>query len=450
MSIGRDFCTVGVMAKFIILGEQRLTGSIPVFGSKNAALPLLAASLLTDQAVTLSNIPEIRDVTQMLTMLEAMGANVKRNGTMATIEARTIDPSALPAHLVGTLRGSILLIGALLGRTRIVSLPRPGGDIIGARPIDVHLDGLRQLGARINIADEIVHIDARTAQANVVILREFSVTATENIMLLAATLPGRTTIHLAAAEPHVVALAHLLQAMGAQISGAGTHTVIVDGMSALHGSRFVNIPDMLEAGLFILMAAATKSELTIENVPIDTLHLFFKKLEDIGVDFTLHPTHSRVTVRPSTLSAFAMQSLPYPGIPTDLQAPFAVVATQARGSSLIHDPLYEDRFKHIVEMQKMGATAYVCDPHRVIVEGPVKLRGREIPGLDIRAGATLIMAGLVARGETIIHEAEIIERGYARLTERLQAVGAKITRVAEDMEPASVTPDNNSPLAQAL
>ncbi|MBI4022301.1 MAG: UDP-N-acetylglucosamine 1-carboxyvinyltransferase [Candidatus Andersenbacteria bacterium] len=431
------------MAKFIISGEHRLTGSIPVYGSKNAALPLLAATLLTDQTVTLRNIPEIRDVAQMVLMLKAMGADVEQDGTSVTVAARTLDPSALPAHLVGTLRGSILLMGALLGRTRTVSLPRPGGDIIGARPIDVHLDGLRQLGARITITDEIVHIDAHAAQANVIVLREFSVTATENIMLLAATLSGRTTIHLAAAEPHVVALAHLLQAMGARISGAGTHTIIIEGKSALHGTHFNNISDMLEAGLFILMAAATGSDMVIENVPFDTLHLFFKKLEDIGVDYTIHPEHNRVTVRPSRLASFTMQSLPYPGIPTDLQAPFAVMATQARGSSLIHDPMYEDRFKHIIELQKMGARAYVCDPHRVVVEGPAQLRGREIPSLDIRAGATLIMAGLVAQGETIIHKAEIIERGYARLTERLQAVGAKITRAAEDREPLDMALEKN-------
>jgi UDP-N-acetylglucosamine 1-carboxyvinyltransferase len=208
-----------------------------------------------------------------------------------------------------------------------------------------------------------------------------------------------------------------------------THTIVVEGSASLHGADFTNILDMLEAVLFILMAAAAQSPLTIENVPVDDLLLFFKKLDDIGVAYTIDREAGVVTVDPTPeLSAFKMQSLPHPGIPTDLQAPFAVLATQARGTSLIHDPLYEDRFKHIIELQKMRARAVICDPHRVVIEGPQKLIGRTIPSLDIRSGATLIMAGLVAEGETVIQQAEIIERGYAQLVERLQAVGAQITR----------------------
>lgn len=416
------------MAKFIIEGEQKLSGSLPVYGSKNAALPLLAATLLTEQTVVLDEMPEIRDVAHMLAMIEAMGARVERRGATVSVTASAIDQSALPAELVGRLRGSILLIGALLGRDRYVSLPLPGGDIIGARPIDVHLDGLQQLLTRVHQEDDHVRLDADSARASTVVLREFSVTATENIMLLAATLPGITTIHVAAAEPHVAALAGLLTAMGARVTGAGSHTITIEGSRRLSGARWRNIPDMLEAGFFVLTAAACGSTLTIENAPLDTLHFFFKKIDDMGVAYALQPEVQAVTVFPSKLKSFRMQSLPYPGIPTDLQAPFAVLACQAHGSSLIHDPLYEDRFKHILELQKMGAKAYICDPHRVVIEGPVQLHGREIPGLDIRAGATLIMAGLVARGRTVIHHAEIIERGYANLAPRLQAAGAKIHR----------------------
>lgn len=433
--------TVGEVAKFVIEGRRPLMGVLPVFGSKNAALPLLTATLLTEQPVTISNVPELRDVSHMLIMLESMGARIERHGTTVVVSAHTIDSLHLPGELVGKLRGSILLLGALLGRLRAVTLPRPGGDIIGARPIDVHLDALRQLGAHIVEDGESLSIDASHLAPGNVILREFSVTATENVLLLAATLPGKTTIHIAAAEPHVVALCGLLRLMGATIGGAGTHTITVEG-SRLRGAQFTNIPDMLEAGLFILLGAVTGSHLAIEPVPIDTLQLFFKKLDDIGVDYTVDAERQRVTVRPSTLRAFRMQSLPYPGIPTDLQAPFAVVASQAHGSSLIHDPLYEDRFKHIAELQKMGARAYVCDPHRVIVEGPSRLSGREIPGLDIRAGATLIMAGLAAQGQTVIHGAEVIERGYAHLPERLRAVGASITRIAEKEREKFAAPDS--------
>jgi UDP-N-acetylglucosamine 1-carboxyvinyltransferase len=423
------------MAEFVIEGGHRLSGSIPVYGSKNAALPLLAASLLTVEPVRLTNMPRIRDVATMLSLLKELGARVERAEYAIEITAAALEPAgALNGEAVSRLRGSILLLGALLGRFKTVRLPRPGGDIIGARPIDVHLDAFRQLGARIKESGAMVQIDGTRAQAGEVVLREFSVTATENTLLFAATLPGTTTIHVAATEPHVTALANLLNAMGAHISGAGTHTITVVGSRRLGGAAFHNIPDMLEAGLFILLAAATESRLSVEGVPSDDLRLFFKKLDDIGVAYTLDHTARRVTVEPAKLSAFTMQSLPHPGIPTDLQAPFAVLASRSHGTSLIHDPLYEDRFKHIVELQKMGAKAVICDPHRVVIEGPQELTGRVIPGLDIRAGATLIMAGLIAQGETVIQDAEIIERGYADLTERLQALGARISRREADKE----------------
>lgn len=397
------------MSRFIIQGPAKVRGRIQVNGSKNAALAFLAASLLTDEACHFTNIPAITDITTLSTLVETARAG-----------------GVLSQEPVGKLRGSILLLGALLGRQRQARLPRPGGDIIGARPIDVHLDGFAQLGAKIEETPDEIIIDGRNLAAGRVVLREFSVTATENLMLAAARLPGMTTIEIAAAEPHVAALARLLTAMGATVEGAGTHTITVHGATALGGASLANIPDMLEAGFFILLAAATRSPLTITNVPTTDLLLFFKKLDDIGIQYRLDA--NTVEVLPSQLKAFKMQSLPHPGIATDLQAYFSVIATQATGASLIHDPLYEGRFKHIAELQKMGADAIVCDPHRVIINGPTKLRGRPIPSLDIRAGATLLMAGLVAEGQTIIEKAETIDRGYADLTSRLHSIGAAITR----------------------
>jgi UDP-N-acetylglucosamine 1-carboxyvinyltransferase len=214
--------------------------------------------------------------------------------------------------------------------------------------------------------------------------------------------------------------------MGATIEGDGTHTITITGSESLHGAELVNIPDMLEAGFFILLAAATDSELTVTNVPVDHLLLFFKLCDEIGIAYKI--SGSTVTVLKSTLRPFKVQALPYPGIPTDLQAPFAVIATQVQGASLIHDPLYEGRFKHVFELEKMGAKAVVCDPHRVIITGPTELVGRTIPSLDIRSGASLIIAGLIARGTTTIEQAELIERGYANIVSRLQAVGAHITK----------------------
>ncbi|OHB20100.1 MAG: UDP-N-acetylglucosamine 1-carboxyvinyltransferase [Parcubacteria group bacterium RIFCSPHIGHO2_01_FULL_56_18] len=414
------------MAKFVIEGGRRLQGTIPVLGSKNAALPLLSACLLTQEAVTIHNVPQIRDVANLMAILESLGAQVTRAGDAVTVVAKTLDQTNLPADKVGALRGSVLLMGPLLARWGAVALPRPGGDVIGARPIDVHLDAFRQLGARVQEDGTMVQIDGNNLRAGEVTLREFSVTATENVMLLAAGLPGATTIHVAATEPHVVALGELLTRLGARVTGAGTHTITVEGTLERGGATVTNIPDMLEAGLFILLGAVCAEDLVIENVPLTHLPLFFKKLEDIGVDFSIDQAKNQVRVRQSPLQSFSMQSLPHPGIPTDLQAPFAVVATVAPGSSLIHDPLYEDRFRHINELQKMGGRAVVCDPHRVIIQGPVRLHGTEIDSLDIRSGATLIMAGLVAEGQTIIHGAEVVERGYERLAERLQAIGAAI------------------------
>ena len=427
--IGILFPTHLFMAQLCIRGGKQLSGSLRVLGSKNAALPLLSAALLTDQPVVLRSIPTIADVQSMLRLLSDAGVEIEQRGHMVRLCAHRVSAGHLNRETVGSLRGSILLLGSLLGRLRQVVLPRPGGDIIGARPIDTHLDAFCQLGAVVEVRGDEIFIDGTKVQAGTVTLREFSVTATENILMLAATLSGTTTIHIAACEPHVVALADLLTLMGARIAGAGTSTITVHGKRRLSGAEFANISDMLEAGFFILMAAATGSPLTIEDVPVDHLRLFFKKLDDIGIKYSIGKSSSfpSVSIQPSRLRAFHMQSIPHPGIATDLQPAFAVVATQAHGSSLIHDPLYDDRFKHIIELQKMGAKAYICDPHRVVIEGPTPLHGRAIPSLDIRSGATLVMAGLVAEGETIISGAEIIDRGYENLPQRLARLGADIS-----------------------
>lgn len=419
------------MSHFVIQGGKQLSGEIPVFGSKNAALPLLAATLLTQEEVTISNIPPISDVHRMCAILSSLGAKAEYADDTVRVCATSVTPENISTEDVGALRGSILLLGALLGRSRKVSLPRPGGDIIGARPIDVHLDGFTQLGATISEEGDMVTIDGSAMKAGRVVLREFSVTATENLLMTCATLPGTSTIEIAAAEPHIVALAELLEAMGAKIDGAGTHTITITGSETLTGASVTNIPDMLEAGLFILLIAATQSDAVVKNVPVDHLLLFFKKLVDIGINHEITDVSdgiANVRIRPSTMRSFKVQTLPYPGIATDLQASFSVIATQIQGSSLIHDPMYEGRFKHITELIKMGADAVMCDPHRVIITGPTPLKGKRIPSLDIRAGATLLMAGLIAEGETIIDQAEIIDRGYANLTDRLQALGAEITR----------------------
>src|SRR3989338_2351422 len=409
-----------------IEGPAKLSGTIDVYGSKNAALPLIAACLLTQDEVILHNMPAISDIARVQEIFESIGVTTKREAGTITINADRIDEKNIAQGLVGHLRGSILLLGALLGRKHAVSLKRPGGDVIGARPINAHLDAFRQLGAVIHDDGDMIHIDGAAMRAGHVVLREFSVTATENVLLAAATLEGTTTISIAATEPHVIALCELLEKMGAKVAGAGTHTISITGSKILHGAVYTNIQDMLEAGFFILLGAASKSEITVRNVPVQDLLLFFKVCDEIGIDYTI--SGADVIVRPADLRAFTVQALPYPGIATDLQAPFAVVACVATGNSMIHDPLYEGRFKHIEELQKMGALAVVCDPHRVVLTGPVSLAGRRIPSHDLRSGATLVIAGLIAAGTTIIDQAELIDRGYADLVGRLQQLGARISK----------------------
>lgn len=416
------------MSYFTIKGGNTLHGTIPVYGSKNAVLPAITAALLTQEPITLRNVPPILDVRRLLDIMHDLGVEAEQKGTTVTLQAKKVKTSTVNNPNVSLLRGSILLLGAFLSRDGYAALPRPGGDLIGARPIDTHLDGFSQLGATISEKDGLVIVDGKNMKAGTVVLREFSVTATENLLLACATLPGKTTIHIAATEPHVVFLCELLKKMGVKIFGAGTHTITIQGVKKLKGATATIPADMLEAGSFILMAAATQSEITVENVPFDDLHLFFKKLDDIGIQYTLNEKEKSVTVHKSALKAFKMQSMPFPGIPTDLQAPFAVVASQANGSSLIHDPLYEGRMRHVLELQKMGASAVICDPHRVIITGPTPLYGQTIPSLDLRSGATLLIAGLVATGETTIQDADIIERGYFELAKRLRALGADIEK----------------------
>ncbi len=414
------------MTQFIISGQEKLAGRIEVQGAKNAALPLLTAALLTNEEVVLERIPVLRDVDSLLEIMRGMGAEAEHVDGTCRIRAKEINWENLPTELVGKLRGSVLLMGALVGRLGKITLPEPGGDMIGARPIDVHLDAFGQLGVKVNRENGLIGLDSRKAKPGRVILREFSVTATENVMLLAAQLPGVTKIEIAAAEPHVKALADLLNQMGANVTGAGTHTITITGSDKLKGAKFRNIDDMIEAGSFLLLAAATRSEILVDPVPQDDLLLFLKKLEDFGVK--LKPEQTGIRVYPSSLRGRRVQTLPHPGLATDLQAPFAVLATQAQGSSLIHDPMYEGRFKYVNELLKMGANITVCDPHRIIVEGPSDLQGAKLNSLDIRSGMTLLMAGLIANGETVIDEAEVIDRGYARIDERLRTLGAKIER----------------------
>lgn len=416
------------MSRLRIQGGHKLNGHLRVSGMKNAATPILAAALLTDETCTLHEVPRIRDVERMLDILRSLGVAVEWTGKNdLVIEARGADLNGLDRKAMRTMRSSILLLGPLLARFKEADLPEPGGCIIGNRPVDTHLMGLAALGAEITIEKNSYLFKTKELIGARIVLPEFSVTATENLMMAAVTAKGTTEILIAAAEPHVKDLGDFLNSMGAKISGHGTHTITIVGVSSLHGTEHTVISDQIEAGTFMIAAALTRGSIHIDNIRPDHLDIVFQKLGKIGIDLEVGDDWVKVQSN-GTPNAFKLQSMPYPGFPTDLMAPFGVLATQSRGTSLIHEPLYEGRFGFVGELTKMGANATVCDPHRVLITGPTPLYGQEIRSLDLRAGATLMLAGLIAEGETILHDAEIIERGYENIDGRFRELGADIVK----------------------
>lgn len=416
------------MATLTIKGSLKLRGEIEVYGAKNAALPCIAATLLTREPCTLRNVPRISDVLNLLAIMESMGANVSWIEPMAiTIQCDTIDPSKLDTKLVKSMRSSVLLLGPMLVRFNEMLLPEPGGCIIGNRPLDAHIQVFEGLGCSVSRTKDGLHIVTQALTGNTLSAR-FSVTGTENALMAAVGASGTTTIRMSAREPHVVCLNDMLERMGATIMGAGTDVVHVRGGEVLLGCDHTIIPDQIEVGTFVAAAAATRSTLDIINVIPEHFDAMNMVMDDMKLSYQYRD--NVLSIKPSgQLQSFKLQSLPYPGFPTDLQSPFGVVATQCAGTSLIHDPMFEGRMGYVGELIKMGANAVVCDPHRVLISGPTPLYGTEIRSLDLRAGATLLIAGLLADGETTIHDAQILHRGYFNIKERLEAVGAVMTYV---------------------
>jgi len=415
------------MSKFIIHGGNALKGEVGICGSKNEVMPALCACLLTAEPVVIRNVPRISDVDKLLKIIVSLGAEAEWTGEHEVrVCARAVNLGHLDAALVAGFRGSVLLMGPLLARFGSVTLPEPGGDIIGKRPLDDHFKAFEEMGASVVAAHDNISIGG-SLHGSEDILPVFSVTATENVLMAAALVSGRTVIKLAAAEPHVQKLCLMLIAMGAQIEGVGTHTLIVRGAKTLRGCDHTISSDMLEVGTFMVAAAATGGEATLAGVEIGDMDMVLNLSHAIGIKTSFAEGKLRVSASPP-FKPFPLQTLPYPGFATDLQAPFSVLATQAAGMSMIHDPMYEGRLGHIPWLVKMGANAVVCDPHRVVISGPTPLHGYEIKALDIRSGATMVIAGLAAKGETVVHDAEILDRGYERLAERLAGLGADIRR----------------------
>ncbi len=425
--------------KLIIEGKSKLEGAIDVKGSKNAATPIIAATLLTDKPCIVGNIPLVDDVRKMLEIIKKMGAEVdfieKRK---VRIVAKNISPERLDFDLVNKMRSSILLVGSLLARFGYVRIPQPGGCIIGSRPIDAHLNAFSKMGVKIeefglkkngSRKSNVYHFTTKKGLKNgEVVIDWFSVTATENILMAAALTKGKTSIKVAATEPHVQDLVLFLQKMGADIKGSGTNTLDVTGKESLHGTEHSVCYDYVEAGTFILLALATKGKVDIKNVPVENLKLLLTKLKGFGGKIKIGK--NEVSVSPwKKIRIDRLRTMPYPGIPTDLQAPLGVLSTQSEGLTLIHDTIFEGRLKYLEELNKMGAEIVVCDPHRAIINGPTKLHGTKLDPLDLRSGAALIIAGLVAEGTTIIKDISQADRGYEEIDKRLQKIGAKIKRI---------------------
>ena len=416
--------------KFEIIGGKKLKGEIEVRGSKNATTPILAATLLTQKECIISNIPLIEDVFRMVEILESMGAQVKwLKKRTVSIKAEKINPDKMDLEKIKQIRSSILLLGPLSARFDKFKMYHPGGCVIGSRPVGTHFDALEKLGLEIKESKKIYSINAKKRKPAEVVLQEFSVTATENSMLLAAGMPGRTIIKIAAAEPHVEDLGNFLIKMGVKIKGLGTHTLEIIGTKNLRGAKHILIPDANEAATFLILGVATGSRIKIKNALAKHLDLILEKLREFGADFKIGKNFIEVIPAKKLKAVAKVEAGIYPGIPTDVQAPFGVLATQADGKTLIKDHLFEGRFNYLSEIEKMGARSKVIDVHQAVICGPAKLKGMEIKSYDLRAGASLIIAALIAKGRTIINDIYQVDRGYEKIEERLQKLGANIKRI---------------------
>jgi UDP-N-acetylglucosamine 1-carboxyvinyltransferase len=424
------------MERFVVEGGRKLEGTIRPGGNKNAALPILAACLLTDKPVTLRNLPGIRDVEIMLQILEALGAKVDRlEQNVVRIHAAGDIGSSPDPELSKKIRASLLFAGPLLARCGAASISKPGGDPIGRRRIDTHLMALEALGAQIEVSPYEYRMSSRQLRGRKMFLDEASVTATENTVMAASLAEGETQIYNAAAEPHVQDLCHFLNLLGARIEGIATNSLRIHGVSELRGGEFTIPSDHIEVGSYIGLAAVTHSELLIENAVPQHMYAVRLMLEKLGVQILFEgenirvPADQELRVRYEVGGAVPkIDDGPWPMFPADLLSIMVVVATQAEGTVMIFEKMFESRLFFTDELVGMGARIILCDPHRAIVVGGNRLRGADITSPDIRAGMALLLAAVAAKGESVIHNVHQIDRGYERVDERLNRLGAQITR----------------------
>ena len=420
------------MDVYKITGGKPLQGSIKVSGAKNSAVALIPASILADSPVTIEGLPEISDVVTLQALLEDIGGKVEFNKGTMTIDPTEMISMPLPNGNVKKLRASYYMMGAMLGRFKHAVIGLPGGCHLGPRPIDQHIKGFEALGAKVTNEHGAIYLRAEELRGAKIYLDVISVGATINIMLAAVLASGRTTIENAAKEPEIIDVATLLSNMGAKIKGAGTNVIRIDGVEKLHGTKHTIIPDRIEAGTFMIMAAAAGDGVTIENVIPFHVEALTAKLREMGVD-VVEGEEQIFIPKSRKLQAVDIKTLVYPGFPTDLQQPFSVLLTQASGPSVITDTVYSARFKHIDELTRMNADARV-EGRSAILAGPTRLQAATVRASDLRAGAALVIAGLIADGVTEVQEIQHIERGYSSLIEKLQGIGADIRKVSISKE----------------
>ena len=416
------------MDRLVIEGGVQLAGEVAVSGAKNATLPILTAALLTAEPLTVSNVPHLRDVTTMLNLLAQMGVAVsmdERLGVELTA-ARIADPVA-PYELVKTMRASVLVLGPLTARCGEARVSLPGGCAIGLRPVDQHLKGLQAMGAEVGIEHGYISVRAKRLRGARICMDLVTVTGTENIMMAATLADGTTVIENAAREPEVVDLAHCLNAMGARVQGAGSDVITIEGTDRLHGARYRVMPDRIETGTFLVAGAATGGSIRLTEARPDVLDAVLEKLRETGAHVTTGPDWIALETN-GALSAVSVRTAPYPGFPTDMQAQFMVLDSVARGTALVTETVFENRFMHVQELKRLGADIEV-EGNTAVVKGVAHLDGAKVMATDLRASASLVLAGLVARGTTTVDRVYHLDRGYERIEEKLSRLGARIRRV---------------------
>ena len=415
------------MDKLLIQGGKRLTGEIVISGAKNAALPILCAGLLTSDQVQLANVPRLQDVSTMLKLLRRMGLRAEQDGDRVSLDGSAISNLEAPYELVKTMRASILVLGPLLARFGEARVSLPGGCAIGSRPVDQHIKGMQAMGAEITIEAGYIHARAKRLKGTRIVTDMITVTGTENLLMAATLADGETVLENAAREPEVTDLANLLVAMGARIDGIGTDRLVVRGVDRLHGASHTVIADRIETATFLCAVAAAGGDVCLKNTRTDILDVALDKLREAGVILTAGTDWIRVQMaaRPKAVS---FRTTEYPGFPTDMQAQFMALNSIADGSSRVTETIFENRFMHVQEMNRLGA-AIEIDGHTAIVQGVDTLVGAPVMATDLRASASLVIAALAAQGETLIDRIYHLDRGYDRMEAKLSAVGAQIVRV---------------------